>query len=65
MSSVDVVMDSKALLIGEIPISLIFSTFSLILRTIFKLKKTEEDLVEVERKHSTIEEDVGHGRVTI
>ena len=65
ISSVDVVMDSKALLIGEILISLNFSTFSLILRTIFKSKKTEEDLVEVERKHSTIEEDVGHGRVTI
>ena len=28
-------------------------------------KKTEEDLVEVEGKHSTTEEDVGHNGVTI
>ena len=67
MSSVDEVMDSKALLIGEIPISLKFSTVSLTLTTIFKSKKkTEEDLVEVEGTHPTTdEEDVGHDGVTI
>ena len=42
MSSVDEVMDSEALLIGEIPISLNHSTVSLILPTIFKSKKVEE-----------------------
>ena len=36
MSSVDEVLDSEALLIGEIPISLKFSIVSLILPTIFK-----------------------------
>ena len=65
MSSVDEVMDSEALLIGEIPISLNYSTVSLTLPTIFKSKKTKEDLVEVEGKHQTIEEDVGHSGVTI
>ena len=64
MSSVDEVMDSRALLIGEIPISLNCSTISLTFPTIFKSKKAEEDLVEVEGKHPTIEEDVGHGGVT-
>ena len=28
-------------------------------------KKTEEDLVKVEGKHATTEEDMGHGGVTI
>ena len=51
MSDVDEVMDTKALLIGEIPISLDCSTVSLTLLTIFKSKKVEEDLVEVEGKH--------------
>ena len=37
MSGVDEVMDTKALLIGEIPISLDCSTVSLTLPTIFKL----------------------------
>ena len=41
------------------------STVSLTLPTIFKSKKTKEDLVEVEEKYPTIEEDVGHGGVTI
>ena len=41
------------------------STVSLTLPTIFKLKKAKEDLMEVEGKHPTIEEDVGHGGVTI
>ena len=36
MSSVDEVMDSKALLIGEIPISLNCSSVSFTLPTIFK-----------------------------
>ena len=58
-------MDSKAVLIGEIPISLNCSIVSLTLPTIFKSKKAEEDLVEVEGKHPTIEEDVGHAGVTI
>ena len=31
----------------------------------FQVKKTKEDLVEVEGKHSTIEEDVSHDGVTI
>ena len=65
MSSVNEVMDSKALMIGEIPISLNCSTVSLTLPTIFKSKKTKENLVEVEGKHPTIEEDVDHGEVTI
>ena len=39
MSNIDEVMDSEALLIGEIPISLKFSTIYLTLPTIFKLKK--------------------------
>ena len=65
MSSVEEAMDSKALLIGEIPISLNCSTISLTLPTIFKSKKTEEDLVKVEGKHRAIEEDEGHSGVTI
>ena len=47
ISSVDEAMDSKVLMIGEIPISLNCSTISLTLPIIFKSKKTEEDLVEV------------------
>ena len=39
MSSVDQVMDSEPLMIGEIPISLNCSTFSLTMPTIFKLNK--------------------------
>ena len=39
MSNVDKVMDLKALLIGEIPISLHCSTVSLTLPTIFKSKR--------------------------
>ena len=54
MSSVDEVMDSEALMIGEIPISLNCSTVSLTLPTIFKSKKIEEDLVKVEWKHPTL-----------
>ena len=65
MSSVDEVMDSEALMIGEIPISLNCSTISLKLLTIFKSKKIQEDLVEVEGKHPTTEEDVSHNGVTI
>ena len=65
MSRVDGVIDSEALMIGEIPISLNCSTIFLTLPTIFKSKKTEEDLVELERNHPTIEADVGHGGVTI
>ena len=45
MSSVGEVMDSEALLIGEIPISLNCSIVSLTLSTIFKSKKAEKDLV--------------------
>ena len=52
-------------MIGEIPFSLNGSIVFLTLPTIFKSKKTEEDKVEVEGKHPTIEEDVGHGEVTI
>ena len=53
MSNVDEVMDSKALLIGEILISLNCSIVSLTLPTIFKSKKAEEEnLVEV--KGSTL-----------
>ena len=65
MRSVDEVNDSKALMTGEIPISLNYSIVSLTLPTTFKSKKTNEDLVEVERKHPTTEEDVSHGGVTI
>ena len=65
MSSVDEVMDSEALLIGEIPVSLNCSTISLTFPTIFKSKKIEEDLLEEEGKHPIIEEDIGHGGVTI
>ena len=39
MSSEDEIIESEALLIGEIPISLDCSTISLTLPTIFKLKK--------------------------
>ena len=65
ISSIDEVMDSEALMIGEIPIYLNCSTVSLTLPTIFNSKKIEENLIEVERKHPTIKEDVGHGGVTI
>ena len=65
MRSVDEVMDLEALMIGEIPISLNCSIVSLTLPTIFKSKKIEEDLVEVEGNHLTTEEDVGHSGVTI
>ena len=65
VSSAYEVIDSKALLIGEIHISLNCSTVSLTFPTIFKLKKAKEDLVEVEGKHLMIEEDEGHGGVTI
>ena len=65
MSSVDEVMDSEALMIDEIPISLNCSTVSLTFPTIFKSKKTEEDLGEAEGKHPTKKEDVGHSEVTI
>ena len=51
MSRVDEMMDLEALLIGELHFSLNCSTVSLTLPTIFKSKKTEEDLVEVEGKH--------------
>ena len=65
MSSVDEVMYLEALMLGEILISLICSTISLTLPTIFKSKKIEEDLVEVEGKEPTTKEDVGHVGVTI
>ena len=65
MSIVYELMDSKALLVGEISISLNCSTVSLTLPTIFKSKKVEEDPLEVEGKHLATEEDKGHGRVTI
>ena len=65
MSSVHEVMDSKALLICEIPVSLNCSTISLTLPTIFKSKKAEEDLVEIEGKHLATEKDEGHNGVTI
>ena len=65
MSSASEVMDSETLLIGEIPISLNWSTISLTFLAIFKLKKAEEDLVKVEGEQPTKEEDVGHRGVTI
>ena len=65
MSSVDEVIDTEALLIGEIPISLNCHTVSLTLPTIFKSKNAEEDLVEVEGKHHKTEEDKGHCGITI
>ena len=65
MSNVDEVMNTEALLIGEIPISLNCSTVSLTLPTIFKLKNLKEDLVEVEGKHPATKEDEGHSGVTI
>ena len=65
MSGVDEVMNSDPLLIGEISISLNCSTVSLTLPTILNSKKVEEDLVEVEGKHPTIEEVEGHGGITI
>ena len=42
MSGVDEVIDSEALMIGEIPISLKCSTVSLTLPTIFKSKKKKK-----------------------
>ena len=65
MSNLDEVMDSKVLLISEIPISLNCSTVSLTLPTIFKSKKAEEDLVEVEGKYPATEEDEDHSGFTI
>ena len=65
MSNIDEVMDTEALLIGEIPISLNCSIVSLTLPTIFMSKKAEEDLVEVEGNHPATEEDEGHNGVTI
>ena len=65
MSNADEVMDSGALVIGEIPISLNCYTVSLTLLAIFKPKKAEEDLVEVEGKHPVTKEDEGHGGITI
>ena len=65
MGSVDEVMDSEALLIGEIPVSLNCSIVSLTLPIIFKLKKAKEDLIEVEGKHRVIEENESHNGVTI
>ena len=64
-SSANEVMDLEALLIGEISISLNYSTISLTFPTIFKLKKAKEDLVEVEGKHPAIEEDESHREVSI
>ena len=65
ISSVDEVMDLEALLIGEIPISLNCSTVSLTFPTIFKSKRTKENLVEVEGKHLITKEDVSHVGVSI
>ena len=65
MGNADEVMDLEALLIGEIPISLTCYTISLTFPTIFKSKKAEEDLVEVEGKHTAIEENEGHSGVTV
>ena len=65
MDNEDEVMDSNAILIGEIPISLNCSTVSLMLSTIFKSKKAKEDLMEVEGKHLATEEDEAHNGVTI
>ena len=65
MSSANEVMDLEAFSIGEIHISLNCCTISLTLPAIFKLKKAEEDLVEVEGKHLRTEEDEEHGGVTI
>ena len=65
MSNADEVMDSEALLISEIPISINCSIVSLTLPTIFKLKKAKEDLVEVEGKHLATKENEDHGGVTI
>ena len=62
MGSVDEVMDSETLLIGEIPISLNCFTVSLTLPTIFKSKKAKEG---GRREAPAIEEDKGHGGVTI
>ena len=60
MSSADKVMDTEALLIVEIHISLNCSTVSLTLLVIFKFKKAEKDLVGVEGKDLAIEEDEDH-----
>ena len=65
MRSEDEVIDSEDLLIGEIPIYLNYSIISLTFPTIFKYKKTEEDLVKVEGKHPNIEEYVGQDGVAI
>ena len=65
MSNADEVMDLEAFLIFKIPISLNCSIVSLTLSAIFKLKKAEEDLVEVEGKHLVTKEDEDHDGVTI
>ena len=60
MSSAYEVMDSEALLIG-------FKLFHYFFNIAFYLqvKKAEEGLVEVERKHLVTKEDEDHGGVTI
>ena len=63
--SIGEVMDPEALLIGEILISLNCSIVSSTMPTIFKSKKAEEDLVEVEGKYPMIKEDDVHGEVAI
>ena len=65
IGNVDEVKDSETLLIGEIHISLNSFIIFLTLPYIFKSQKAEEDLVDVEGKHTTTEEDEGHGGVTI
>ena len=62
---VNEVMDSGALLIGEISISLNCSTVSSTFPTIFKSKKAKKDLVEVEGKHLMKKNDKDHNGVTI
>ena len=64
MGSVDEVIDLEALMINPYFFKL-FYYFSNISNSFQVKKKHEEDLVEVEGKHPTTEEDLGHSGVTI
>ena len=58
-------MDSRTILIGTFPISLKYSTISLILLDFFKPKEIEEILVEVEKEYSLVAEKHSQRVITI
>ena len=54
-------MDLETIMIGTIPISLKYSTISITLPNFFKSKEMEESLVEVEKEHSPVDENIVRG----